>query len=1174
MRIDRLDLMAYGAFTGKTLDLSSGSAGLHLIYGDNEAGKSTSLRAIIAWLFGIPARTTDNYQHAHTQLRIGGKLRLADGRTLEFIRRKGTKSTLLASDGNDVLEDAVLLPFLPDGIDEALFGKLYGIDHERLEAGGKELLNQSGDLGQALFGAALGVASPRIILSELQTGAEALFKPRASTKPVNQAIANFKEAQKRAKELSLPVAEWNRLKTEHENTLAQIRRLEEDITAKSKEKSRLERLNRVKGALAERRAILSRMQELGDVLVLPEDFEEQRKTAASKLQTASELKEKAEARLAGLQEEARSLNIRHELLDKEAAILGLYKELGAVEKTIYDRPQQDGQRRLLRNEATDLLKAVRSDLGIDEADKLLRPLLKKKNWVADLARRHTLLAQRKETAGLNRKDAENEKNALEKQLAEQPRSTLDLVALKGAVITARKAGELEKRLSEARQRAAESKTASENEFQRLGRFSGSVETLLRIALPVPETLDDFETNWQEISDEIREHAREQQKLEAEKQQAGQDLTALLLMSDAPTLATLEASRANRDQLWQLLKHRYVGKGGAGDSGAGLDSALADADIPALYEQKVMDADHIADRLRLEADQVVKRTDLEIKLKTLDSRLSQWAETLAKANAVRQSQQQAWDDIWLPLGIKPGTPREMKQWVLRVEKLLSSIQSANILHGSAENLAHECETRKQAIAAQIVRFDPAFESQGMGLEAMLGLCEQRIGQEEEGINRQRQLNQALKDVEIRLGKALENIHTLESEQSTWVSEWEQAIDGLGLQPDAHPQYALETLEQLTAFFEKFDQSEEKRRRIYGIDKVQEDFNKKVLEFVDGIAFNRAGQDANVIAAQLHQELNKAREARARLEKISDAEKLEADAIREAEITLAAANGQLAALRLQADAGDDAALIKASEASRKKRELQQKQETLEQELTRNGDGLTIAELEQEANASDIDAIESGISKVAAELAELYQQRDALRDQRQTLQNGINTKNGSDSAASASEEAEQHLASMVAGVEQYLRLQIAALILGQRIEDYRKKHQTPVLLRAGALFSRLTLGAYAGLRDELGNDDKPILLGVRPNNAEVLVDRMSDGTRAQLYLSLRLATLEQHLRHGEPMPFVVDDILIGFDDKRTKVGLEVLAEVAASTQVLLFTHHRRVLDLANTLEAQAGIYTHELT
>jgi uncharacterized protein YhaN len=153
------------------------------------------------------------------------------------------------------------------------------------------------------------------------------------------------------------------------------------------------------------------------------------------------------------------------------------------------------------------------------------------------------------------------------------------------------------------------------------------------------------------------------------------------------------------------------------------------------------------------------------------------------------------------------------------------------------------------------------------------------------------------------------------------------------------------------------------------------------------------------------------------------------------------------------------------------------------------------------------------------------------------------------------------------------MAALILKQRIEDYRKQHQTPVLLRAGELFAKLTLGAYARLRDEVDDDGKAVLKGVRVSNAEVAVEQMSEGTRAQLYLALRLATLEQQLHTGEPLPFVVDDILISFDDKRTRVGLEVLAEVAQRTQVLLFTHHRRVVDLAGALAAPAGVFTYEL-
>jgi uncharacterized protein YhaN len=295
--------------------------------------------------------------------------------------------------------------------------------------------------------------------------------------------------------------------------------------------------------------------------------------------------------------------------------------------------------------------------------------------------------------------------------------------------------------------------------------------------------------------------------------------------------------------------------------------------------------------------------------------------------------------------------------------------------------------------------------------------------------------------------------------------------------------------------------------------------------------------------------------------------------DAELAIQAAHEQIAGLRDQARVKTDDELEAAWERSRTMRDLKQRLEAVEAELTRNGDGLSIRELELEAGELDADAIGQELERVSTELEELQAERDKLRDRKHMVQNEISAKDGSDSAAAASEEAEQQLAEMASGIEQYLRMQIAALILEQRIEEYRQKNQAPVLARAGDLFAKLTLGSFASLRDELNESGMPILLGVRPNEMEITVDQMSDGTRDQLYLALRLATLEQHMQKGEPMPFVVDDILIGFDDNRTSVCLEVLAEIAVGTQVLVFTHHQRVVELAEGLKTQAGVYTHIL-
>jgi len=72
------------------------------------------------------------------------------------------------------------------------------------------------------------------------------------------------------------------------------------------------------------------------------------------------------------------------------------------------------------------------------------------------------------------------------------------------------------------------------------------------------------------------------------------------------------------------------------------------------------------------------------------------------------------------------------------------------------------------------------------------------------------------------------------------------------------------------------------------------------------------------------------------------------------------------------------------------------------------------------------------------------------------------------------------------------------------------------------------------------------------------MSDGTRDQLYLALRVASLEKYMDANEPMPFIVDDILIRFDDERAMAALNILSDLSKKTQVLFMTHHARLVEL----------------
>ena len=88
---------------------------------------------------------------------------------------------------------------------------------------------------------------------------------------------------------------------------------------------------------------------------------------------------------------------------------------------------------------------------------------------------------------------------------------------------------------------------------------------------------------------------------------------------------------------------------------------------------------------------------------------------------------------------------------------------------------------------------------------------------------------------------------------------------------------------------------------------------------------------------------------------------------------------------------------------------------------------------------------------------------------------------------------------------------------------------------------------------------LAGVRPDGEVVAAPGLSTGTEDQLFLALRTSAVEDYLASAGSLPFVADDLFINFDEERAAAGFEVLGQLSERTQVLFYTHHRHLVDLA---------------
>ncbi len=148
MRFEELNLAAFGHFTDHRICFPENPSDFHIIYGLNEAGKSTTLRAITDFLFGFKPDSKDNFLHENNRLRVGARIAYRDGHRSELMRRKGRLKTLHSWTDDTPIDDPLLTKSL-ESIDRELFQTMFGIDHHRLRAGGDELMKAGGKLARS-----------------------------------------------------------------------------------------------------------------------------------------------------------------------------------------------------------------------------------------------------------------------------------------------------------------------------------------------------------------------------------------------------------------------------------------------------------------------------------------------------------------------------------------------------------------------------------------------------------------------------------------------------------------------------------------------------------------------------------------------------------------------------------------------------------------------------------------------------------------------------------------------------------------------------------------------------------------------------------------------------------------------------------------------------------------
>jgi uncharacterized protein YhaN len=235
-------------------------------------------------------------------------------------------------------------------------------------------------------------------------------------------------------------------------------------------------------------------------------------------------------------------------------------------------------------------------------------------------------------------------------------------------------------------------------------------------------------------------------------------------------------------------------------------------------------------------------------------------------------------------------------------------------------------------------------------------------------------------------------------------------------------------------------------------------------------------------------------------------------------------------------------------------------------------SVDELAARAAETDTDALSAEIDALNAELKDIGLERDEANRRHGEAQNELRSVAGGDDAARAAERAQEKLAEVRTDAERYVRVKLAITLLRKAMEDYREQSQGPVLGRAKELFPQLTVGVFEDLITDFNDSDEPVIRSVR-DGQHIDVDLLSEGERDSLYLALRVATLEHLFSQGTPMPIVLDDLFLHFDDRHAICGFEALHQLSRQTQVVFFTHHDHLLTLAEVAIPAGDLAIHHL-
>jgi len=1141
MRLRRLLIERYGCFERADLAFATEPGRISLVVAPNGAGKSVLRQAFHDLLFDIPVQTAMKFRFGYPGMALHAEAVDADGTAFGFGWARQGKPPRSTTD--PARYDALRKASTPQQLE-----RLFALDTKRLREGGSDLKG-----GETLAGALLSgtgeLAPAKAVRAEIEARRQANWGPGKSKPPLNAAMAALDRARTRARDTVQRPAHREQQERELAKQRADHAAAKQDHLDALAGTRRLNRIALTRPHLAAMSAAEDWFAAHPDAPALPLGLDQQLAdarggvaTAQAKRLAAQEAFDAAARQAAGIERDTAAGRHAEEL----ARLPGRLGEAEKAAKDIVDRRAERAAALVLVGTA---LRDIGATVPVERAGSVVPPVA-----VMTAARtaitEHAGLRKARELAEARLWKAQRAQADAEQEPAAAVPAPEGLVALLQEIRADRNPVQ---HAAEAADAVCTTRAQLRAALASTPGWAGSAETLRALAPPAEAAFDRLDAARVTAAAQDRDAKAVQARLTLEQDTALGRL-ALLHEQPLPDAAAIATARAERDRGWRLIMRRAFSPG---PPDVGAEQAYAgDEPLPLAFERRLRAADDLADRRIAELDRVTEADRLARQVAALGA---EWdtacqAATVA-ANAVAGARA-AWLVACGLLGLgQDSTMADVRGLLAARLRVVEAMRGAEVAEGASAALAERHAAWSRRLAALLV-------VSGQPLPALLSLGDARLAAAQ-AADRTLALQQARLDSAQREQRdAAEALAAAAVELSGWEAGWAATLARLGRPAGEHPDATAAVLDRIVALDQHDREAVALNGRIADMQSDLDDFAAAVqtlAEALDETGTHDPATTARVLVARSRQaaaldsgweqaqvNLGQSRKA------LAGAEEKLAQAQQALDAAIAAAGARTAE---EADARIAAAREHTRHAAMRDAALSG--------LREHGDGLSQDALLTEATAVPPEAMAAERDAAEAAATDAGARAEAAAVGLDKLRLAFDADAEATAAIEARAEYEAAGALYARRLEEQLVLQVAAGMLAHAMEAVEQNAGGGGVRSISEAFAAVTDGAYgiAVAEDSLDGASLHAIEHRFPEERKEL-HQLSEGTRDQLYLALRLVALRDHCVAGAPLPFIADDILQTFDDGRAKAALRALVDLSAQVQVIVLTHHQHVAQLAEGL------------